>query len=156
MHSEDGFGGICVGVCDAEARVSFGLCLYNGYVGMNSRSPEGNVVTRVDSISLFQVAHVVLEPQKFWWDLRQSQMNGIWQWAGSRSEAMVDVRVDHDSGTISYVVDSRGPWDGVHPPDLPHVEVIGGFCKGAELRLYAQLCYSNDRLSLEGPLRWQA
>lgn len=152
----EGFGGIYVGVCDAAARVSFGLCLYNGYVGVYSRSSEGNEVARVDSVSLFRVAHVVLEPQKFWWGLHLSQTH-CHPWTGSRNEAMVDVRVDHDSGTISYVVNSRGPWDGVHPPDLSHAQVVGPFLrKGAELRLYAHLSFPNDRLTLEGPLWWRA
>lgn len=128
--SEGNRGFICIGVCDATARYSWGLALCSGQLERNSRDHNGNFVS-VRPPDYFPDG----DGEQILRD-RYGQPTGL---AGRAVGSVVKVIVDADAGTLGFSVNGGAPLIG-----------LTGFPRGACLRPWALLGTAGDSVCIGG------
>lgn len=140
-RSDDG-NGMWIGVCDAEARCSWGLSLYTGRLRCISRDADGqnDYGPPPEGYPNGNFTMVMKEV-----DGKRTDLH-----AGATG-AVIEICIDHDLGTLGYVIND-GPYLKALPFDVNDRRRSKGtpqtvFPEGAALRSYASCYYLGDRLS---------
>ena len=127
VEQRDGRAGrACIGVCDADSRVGWGLHMQSGRLLRWTRDSDGKVRSGAQSGS---------QPAGLGWATHQ--MHGVSEPAGG-SEGVVDVEVgvDHDAGTLVFSINGEPP-----------VIALRGLPR-APMRPWARLMSVDDRAQL--------
>lgn len=130
--------GICIGVCDADARCCWGLFLYSGRLRCITRDEDGQLdyESPPECYPNGNYNTIVMKDEAGQRLTMQGRANGV----------VIEVIVDHDAGTFGYCING-----GTYLPVFPLASQDGKpktFPKGAALRPYASCYYLGDRLML--------
>jgi hypothetical protein len=127
VEQRDGrVGRACIGVCDADSRVGWGLHMQSGRLLRWTRDSDGKVRSGAQSGP---------QPASFGWATHQ--MYGVSEPAGgSKGVVDVEVGVDHDAGTLVFSINGESP-----------VIALRGLPR-APMRPWARLMSVDDRAQL--------
>lgn len=127
VEQRDGRAGrACIGVCDADSRVGWGLHMQSGRLLRWTRDSDGKVRSGAQSGP---------QPASFGWATHQ--MYGVSEPAGgSKGVVDVEVGVDHDAGTLVFSINGESP-----------VIALRGLPR-APMRPWARLMSVDDRAQL--------
>ena len=136
--------GIFIGVCDAASHWAWGLFLFSGRLRRIARDSDGKVdlgAPAPDDLPNGNYEQIMKDPTGRPADLR-----------GGATGATIEVRVDHDAGTLSYRINGGPGLTALPPPGgTGHAKRLEPrvFARGAALRPYAACYYPPDCVRFE-------